>query len=76
MEQAKLVRVVEITPDGPGLVIEVAGVEAFIRADDAALWIVELGYNVFTPVRFSVGVDKFGVPAPSEFEPSDDDDAG
>jgi hypothetical protein len=65
----------EITPEGPGIVIEVDGKEAFILADTAGEWLAELGYHVFTPIRFRVGVESTASPAPSEFE-NDDGDAG
>lgn len=73
MKRPKFVRLLEITPEGPGIVVEIEGKEAFILADTAGEWLAELGYHVFTPIRFRIGVDSTSAPAPSEFEPDDDD---
>jgi hypothetical protein len=57
LEQPKFVRSIDMSPDGAGIVVSVAGKEAFLPADKAAEWISEMGYTVLSPLRISVGVE-------------------
>jgi hypothetical protein len=62
--KAKFVRFIQITPDGPAIVVEVDGREAVIPADTAGEWIAELGYTVFTPIRVTIAADSKPEPDP------------
>ncbi len=57
MRHPKLVCRFDITPEGPGVVIEIAGQEAFLPAEIAAEWIAGLGYSVLTPMRIGCTVE-------------------
>ena len=57
MRQVTRVRLLEISPRGPGVVVAIDGREALLPAEDAAKWIVELGYNVLGPIQISIGVE-------------------
>lgn len=54
VEKAKSVRAIDITPDGPGIVVDTAAGEVFIPAEDAAVGIATLGWIVVTPPRLGI----------------------
>ena len=54
VEKAKSVRAIDITPDGPGIVVDTAAGEVFVPAEDAAVGIAELGWIVVTPPRLGM----------------------
>jgi hypothetical protein len=46
-----------MSPDGPGIIVEVDGKEAFLPAETAAEWISVIGYTVMSPMRISFGAE-------------------
>jgi len=48
-----LVRVLEESPNGPGLVLRVGPDEVFLPADHAASWLGKLGFTIVFPIKWA-----------------------